>query len=282
MRTILEILDLSKSYLEKKGIAHPRRQAEELLGEALGTGRMGLYLEFDRPLTDAEVEKCRGWLKRRGEGEPLQYISGSVQFMDCRIKVDHNVLIPRQETEILADKIIAELTQHDVDGKSLWEVCCGSGCLGIALKKKMPSLNVALSDISEEALAVAKANSSGNNAPVELLLGDLMAPFKGRKADFIVCNPPYISEEDYNGLDVEVRGHEPKRALVGGESGIEFYERLAQDLPKYLNARGKVWFEIGDGQAAAIKKLFSAPCWTHCAHACDWSGKERFISLEFE
>lgn len=282
MRTILQILDLSKSYLEQKGILNARRQAEEMLGEALGLGRMGLYLEFDRPLTDVEVDKCRSWLKRRGTGEPLQYIVGSVKFLDCQIKLSPHVIIPRQETEILADKIAASLSAADLSDKVLWDVCCGSGCLGISLKKKLPALNVSLSDISKEALAVAAENSAANDTAVELLLGDLLAPFSGKKADFIVCNPPYISQKDYEGLEPEVRSYEPKGALVAGESGVEFYARLAKDLPKFLNPKGKVWFEIGDGQAEAIKKLFDAPCWTHCAHECDWSGRERFFSLEFE
>jgi len=266
----------------QKGVAHPRRQAEELLGEALGIGRMGLYLEHDRPLNPVELEKCRAWLKRRGQGEPLQYITGGVDFFDCRLKVDGRALIPRQETEILADKIAQTLATMDVSGKVLWDICCGTGCLGIALKKRFPALCVSLLDLSLDALALAAENAASNNVDVKLKPGDLLTPFSGMRADFIVCNPPYISSSDYTGLDVEVRVHEPKMALVGGETGLEFYARLADELPKFLNPHGRVWLEIGDGQAQKIQQLFCAPCWIHCAYELDWSGRERFFSLEIE
>ena len=158
MHTVIEILKLSTEFLKQKGIENSRRQAEDLLGDALGVGRMGLYLEHDRPLTESELNKCREWLKRRGNGEPLQYIAGKVEFFGCSLIVTPEVLIPRQETEILIDKIVQKLSTIDLEGKILWDVCCGSGCIGIALKKKFPKLHVALSDISAEALAVAKKN----------------------------------------------------------------------------------------------------------------------------
>lgn len=284
MRTVLEILKLSTDYLQQKSIEHPRRQAEELLGEALGLGRMGLYLEYNRPLTEDELKKCRDWLSRRSQGEPLQYIVGSLNFFDCRIKVMQDVLIPRQETEILVDKIAKELSGQPLEEKVLWDVCCGSGCIGIALKKKFPALRVILSDLSQKALAIAKENALANEADVEFLCGDLLGPFKinEKKADFIVCNPPYISEKDYEALEVEVKGYEPRMALVAGYSGLEFYVRLAADFPEFLHPRGKVWLEIGEGQGEAIKQLFNIPCWTRCLCEKDWSGRERFFSLEIE
>lgn len=282
MRTILEVLTLTTDYLQQKNIANARRQAEELLGEALGLGRMGLYLEFSRPLTEIELEKCRGWLKRRAQGEPLQYIAGALDFFDCRIKVTPDVLIPRQETEILVDKIAKELSRMDLEGKILWDVCCGSGCIGISLKKKFPQLQVFLSDISEKALAVAKENATNNEVDVEFFHGDLLAPFQDRHANFIVCNPPYIAEKEYEILETEVKDHEPKLALVSGVSGLECYEKLADALPGHLTPQGRVWLEIGDGQGESIKKIFSAPVWTRCMHEQDWSGRERFFSLEIE
>lgn len=282
MRTILEILKLTTDYLQQKNIEHPRRQAEELLGEALGLGRMGLYLDFSRPLTEQELDKCRAWLKKRGQGEPLQYISGTLEFFGCRIKVAPDVLIPRQETEILVDKIAHSLANEPLEDKILWDVCCGSGCIGIALKKRFPALHVVLSDICEKALNVAKENAAINEADVEFIQGDLLTPFHSRKAHFIVCNPPYISEKDYAGLDREVREYEPRKALVSGDSGLEFYERLSSELPQHLESQGKAWLEIGDGQGEAIKTLFQGPCWKECRYEKDWSGRERFFSLEIE
>lgn len=282
MRTVLEVLKLSTDYLQQRQIENPRRQAEELLGEVLRLGRMGLYLEYDRPLTEDELDKCRIWLKRRGQGEPLQYISGWLDFFHCRMRVTPDVLIPRQETEVLVDKIAQELSSTLLEGKILWDICCGSGCMGISLKKKFPALRVVLSDLSEKALQIAKENAINNGVDVEFLQGDLLAPFKAQEANFIVCNPPYISEKDYTGLEVEVKKFEPKIALVSGDSGLECYERFARDLSSHLQPHGKVWFEIGDGQGQEIKNLFNHPCWVRCLYELDWAGRERFFSLEIE
>ncbi|MBA3816979.1 MAG: peptide chain release factor N(5)-glutamine methyltransferase [Parachlamydiaceae bacterium] len=282
MRTILEILTLSTDYLTRKGILQPRLQAEELVSQSLGLKRMDLYIQFDRPLVDEELSKCRDWLQRRGQGEPLQYIHGQVDFFDCMIKVTSAVLIPRQETEILVDKISKVLAHETLANKVLWDICCGSGCIGIALKKRFPDLTVCLSDISAEALTVAAENAKSNFVEVELLEGDLLLPFKEKFSDFVVCNPPYISEKEFSALDIEVRAHEPRRALISGESGLEFYKRLANDLPSHLNSGSKVWFEIGANQGQAVQSLFQGAFWKKCCVENDWSGHERFFSLEIE
>lgn len=282
MRTILEIINLSIDYLASKGISQPRLQAEELISQSLGIKRMDLYIQFDRPLVEEELVKCRTWLQRRSQGEPLQYINGKVDFFDCVIKVMPAVLIPRQETEILVDKVTKILAQETLTGKVLWDICCGSGCIGIALKKRFPELTVCLSDISSEALSIAAENASSNSVEVELLEGDLLLPFQKRFSDFVVCNPPYISEKEFSSLDIEVRAHEPRQALISGESGLEFYERLARELPSHLNPGSKVWFEIGASQGEAVQKLFQGACWKKCRVEKDWSDHERFFSLEIE
>lgn len=282
MYTIIEILNLTKNHLEKMKVPHPRRQAEELIGEALGIGRMGVYLDFERPLIEAELERCRSWLLRRSKGEPLQYICGKVEFFGCTIKVTSDVLIPRQETEILVDKIAKKLEKIDLKNKILWDICCGSGCIGISLKKRFPQLTVVMSDISLAAIEIASDNAKANEVDVECLNGDLFGPFQGKKADFIVCNPPYIAEKELAMLDVEVRLYEPKLALVSGSSGLEIYERLADNLLSMLNPKGKVWFEIGAGQKSAVKALFCDPKWSSSEVESDWAGHDRFFSLEME
>lgn len=283
MRTILEILKLSADYLSKKGISQPRLQAEELISQSLGIKRMDLYIQFDRPLNNEEVEKCRNWLQRRAQGEPLQYIQGWVDFFDCRIKVTPAVLIPRQETEILVDKIAKILSKYEtLKDKVLWDICCGSGIIGIALKNRFNELTVCCSDISPEALVVAKENAKSNGVDIEFLEGDLFLPFKGRKTDFVVCNPPYISEKEFISLDCEVRDHEPRQALIGGETGLEFYQRLSHELPNHLNPGSKVWFEIGTAQGKGVQRLFEGDFWKHSCVENDWSGHERFFSLEIE
>ncbi len=282
MKTHAEILKLSTEYLAKHRISSPRREAEELLCDALGIERIALYTQFDRPLAEKELQTCRDRLARRIKGEPRQYIHGEVEFYGCRIKVTPAVLIPRQETEILVDKVYKELStkvlEDSLAGSSaLVDLCCGSGCIGIALKKKFPSLKVILSDISAEALAVAKENAALNEVSVEFLQGDLCKPLEGCKAQFVICNPPYISEGEFMQLDREVRDFEPRTALVGGKSGLEFYERLSKELLGIMAPGGKVWFEIGMGQGGAIKELFEISGWKNCKVEHDWGNRDRFF-----
>ena len=277
MKTLGEVLKLSSDFLQKKGIDRARRRVEELLSYVLKLPRIELYMQFDRPLIEQELTELRQAIKRRAEGEPWQYIAGEVEFLGCPIKVNKNVLIPRQETEILVDRILKELPETPVE---IWDVCTGSGCIGIALKKKRPDCKVILSDVSPEALAVAKENAEKNGVEVEFLQGDLLGPFQG-KADIIVSNPPYITEKDYVLLDREVREWEPKTALVGGLSGLEFYHRLSNDLPRCLNPNGKVYFEIGTGMGEQIKNLFDPRTWKSIQIAQDWSSHDRFLTLAF-
>lgn len=285
MKTILEVLNLSTEYLLKQGISNARQQAVQLISDILHVVPIDLYLQFDRPLEDVELQKCREGLCRRGLREPLQYITGQVEFYDCSFKVNPAVLIPRNETEILADLIAQNLRQQDLSGKVLWDVCCGSGCLGISLKKKFPQLRVILADISDKALQVAKENSFLNRVDVEFVQGDFLQPFKGTQTDFLVCNPPYIPESDWESLEDEVK-YEPKEALLGGADGLQFYKRLMTELPFFLKPLGKVWLEIGFNQGTAVQTLFeqnSRGCrWKICRFEKDWSGNDRFFFLENE
>lgn len=282
MRTVLEILKLSTEYLQQRGIANPRRQAEDLISDALGIDRLHLYLQFDRPIVQQELDLCRSRLSRRAQGEPSQYIHGEVEFYGCQIKVSPAVLIPRQETEILVDKIAQQLSTQDLTGKSLWDMCCGSGCIGIALKKRFPQLDVSLSDVSAEALAVAKINAEANSVEVHLYLGDFFEPFKGKKVNFFVCNPPYVTEQEYAQLDREVRDYEPRRALVAGPSGLECYQHLANEIEHYLAPKGQAWFEIGKEQGQKVSVLFTGMPGMRYHIEADWSGHDRFFFLERE
>ncbi|HEX4839162.1 MAG TPA: peptide chain release factor N(5)-glutamine methyltransferase [Rhabdochlamydiaceae bacterium] len=275
MKTLGEVLKLSSEFLQKKGVDRPRREVEELLSLVLQLPRIELYMQFDRPLIEQELVQMREAVKRRSEGEPWQYIAGEVEFFGCSIKVNRDVLIPRHETEILVDRIIKELPERPVE---IWDVCTGSGCIGIALKKKRADCKVILSDISKEALLVAEENAEKNGVEVEFLQGDLLQPFQG-KADIIVCNPPYISEKEYATLDREVREWEPKTALVGG---MPFYERLSYELSRYLHPHGKVYFEMGTGMGKQIKNLFTSAHWKTVQIAQDWSSHDRFLLLETE
>lgn len=267
MKSLLEIIRRSELYLAERAIDRPRREAEEVIADALGVRRIDLYTQFERPLNDDELKNLRGAIVRRGNKEPRAYIAGSVEFAGLTIKVTPDVLIPRPETEILVEKIAAQLSEMDLEGKVLWDMCCGSGCIGHALKKRFPALTVVLSDLSPEALTVARQNGSD----VSFRQGDLFEPFAEEKCDFLVSNPPYVTQEEYAELTVEVKA-EPKMALVGG---LTFYKRIAEALPTYLKPGGKVWLEMGSGQGESIQKIFGGGVVED-----DWAGHNRFFFLE--
>lgn len=279
MKTVGDILKVSAEFLGQKGITAPRLQAEELLSHVLGIPRIELYMQFDRPLVEAELEKMREYIKLRARRMPWQYIVGQVQFLGSTFEIDHHVLIPRLETEILAEMVVKELPETSV---TIWDICCGSGCLGIGIKKKRPDCSVILSDISVNAVEVAKKNSQKNGVNVAIRQGDLCKPFEGEKGDIVVCNPPYISEKGYATLEAEVRDFEPKEALVGGVEGTEFYHRLSRELPPLLNRGAKVYLEIGAGMGSKVKNLFDGPLWRSIDIINDWSSHQRFIRLEFQ
>lgn len=265
LKTIGEIIELSAGYLK---IPRSKRIAEEIIAHVLKMKRLDLYLQFDQPVIESELIQIRAMLKRCVKHEPLEYVIGHLDFFGCQICVDSRVLIPRPETEILVEKI-AEVAKQG----TLWDLCCGSGCIGIALKKANPDLQVTLSDISKEALCVARENAKNNGVEVSILQGDFLEPFEGSRADFIVCNPPYVTEEEYEQLDRSVRDFEPKLALVGG---LTFYERLAKNLNLYLNPGGKIFLEIGSTQKEALMQIFP-----EAKIEPDWAGLPRFLVLDF-
>jgi release factor glutamine methyltransferase len=283
MKYLGEVLQLAAKYLEKASVSHPRRVAEELLAFVLKEKRLALYMQFDRPLVETELQSYRDLLKKAATGEPVDYILEEVEFYHCRFRVSPAVLIPRQETEILLDKACEELVSaKGQEPLVVWDVCCGSGCLGIALKKKCPQFEVSLSDLSSAALDVAKHNALLNEAEVSFFEGDLLHPFAGKRADVILCNPPYISEAEYAVLDRSVKQFEPKMALTAGNGGLECYERLADELPRYLNACGRVFLEIGSTQGEDVKKIFNSSFWKVKRLEKDWAGHDRFFFLEAE
>ena len=282
MKTLGEVLKLSTVYLQERNVDRARRMAEELIAFTLQLKRLDLYMQFDRPLEEGELTSIREHLKRKAKGEPLEYIFGTVQFYHCSFEITPAVLIPRPETELLIHSICEEIKGVDLKGKVAWDLCCGSGCLGISLKKRFPELRVCLSDRSKEALVLARRNAQKNGVQVEFFEGDLLAPFQGQRADLVICNPPYVSEAEYAALEPSVRDFEPRMALVGGKQGVEFYQRLNAELGLSLNPGAKVYFEIGATQGEAVKSLFNASCWKSKKLEKDLAGHDRFFYLEFE
>lgn len=277
MKTISEILALSAKFLEDRKVDRAKRIAEELLAWVLQVKRLDLYLQFDRPVDEQELSLLRDFLKRSARGEPVEYIFGEVEFSGCKIGVDQRVLIPRPETEILVEKI-----KQTAKGSVIWDICTGSGCIGIALKKAFPLASVSLSDLSQEALTVAEKNAALNGVIVDCFLGDLLEPFHGKKADVVVCNPPYISTNELVCLSPSVRDFEPLMALDGGADGGVFYQKLAHVLPAHLHSGARVFLEIGANQGDLVKKIFQGGPWKQVSLEKDWAGHDRFFSLEMQ
>ncbi|NDD58371.1 MAG: peptide chain release factor N(5)-glutamine methyltransferase [Chlamydiae bacterium] len=279
MKTLGEVYNLSVQFLEQKKIERSKFLVQALLTFVMGIDKLSLFMSFETPLQEVELSKIREYLSQIAKGKPIEQILGVIDFFDCRIFVSEDVLIPRPETEILVDMLAKEISENAV---TVWDVCCGSGCLGISLKKKFSHLSVTLSDISSKALGIAKVNARRNNVSVNFLQGDLLEPYKSLKADLVICNPPYLSQDEYDQVDLSVKDYEPKIALVGGFTGLEFYQRLAEMLPHYLNPGAKVYFEIGCNQGNDVLDIFSSPVWRKKRLLNDWAGHDRFFFLEIE
>lgn len=279
MTAPLDLIRQGKELLEKGGIEHPRQEAEDLLAAALKTSRSGVYLS-NTPSQEIQTLYF-SWIARREKREPFAYIVGEVSFFHVHLKVDRRALIPRVETELLAEKAATLLAKENLKDKVLWDLGCGSGCLGIALKKQFPELAVVLIDLSQEALSLAEENARKNNVEVELIHSDYFEALEGRKFDFLISNPPYISEEEVEDLEPEVRRFEPIQALTPGLSGMESYRSFADTGPAYANQGAKFFFEIGFNQGKSVFDLFESRGFKQVALCKDLAGHDRFLTGEF-
>lgn len=276
MKTLQDILRLSIQFLEKNKISRACLTSEMLLAHFLQLQRIELYMYGERPLEEEELGPFRQALTRVIKGEPFEQVIGNVEFFGAQIALSPSVLIPRQETEILVDKI-----HEQVKGRVL-DLCTGSGCIAIALKKARPELEMVGADISKEALSLARQNGEKNGVDILWLEGDLTEPVKGKQFDTVICNPPYISEKEFGALSTSVRNFEPKIALVSGPTGDEFFERLEQELPPILAPGAQVFFEIGAGQGDTLLSIFSNDPWEGGELSTDWAGHDRFFSLKMK
>jgi release factor glutamine methyltransferase len=222
------------------------------------TGRSAASLALDRSLTAGERRRLDGLVARRAAGEPLQYLEGTVDFGPLTLKIDQRALIPRPETERLWEEAVRSLGKAG-PATVIVDLGTGSGCLALALKHAFPEARVFGTDSSEDALSLAKENATLTGLDVAFLHGDLFQPLPAEMAgriDLVVSNPPYVAEGD--DLTVEIRGHEPHEALFAGPEGTEILARIADEAYWMVGVGGWVLCEIGDGQATAALRLFSA------------------------
>lgn len=278
--TVLEVIQRSADFLARKGVDSPRLQIELLLAHVLQMPRMKLYLNFERVLTAPELETLRGLVKRRAEREPLQHIVGSAPFCGLEIALNRDVLVPRPETELLAERawqFVAGLTEQ---AATVLDFGTGSGCVAMAIAAKSPNAVVHAVDISEAALAVARENAARHALAgrIHFHAGDGFGALPaGLQFDLVVSNPPYIPSAEIPQLQPEVRDHDPGLALDGGADGLAFYRRLAAETRAWLKPGGRMMLELGDGQAGAVTELLTGRGWRVEPVEKDYSGRERIL-----
>jgi len=259
--TGLELLQWAISTLKEHRIENPRLNAELLLAHSLNLNREELYVRLYREFDEGEKGALGKLVQRRISGEPLQYILGHQEFWSIQFKVDPRVLIPRPETELLVEQSLSILSERTFGrNPSVLEIGTGSGAIAVALAKEVKKFFLVATDISRDALILAKENakSAGVQNQIQFVTGDLLGPFhsskKGGVFDLILSNPPYIIRSEIGSLAKEVRDHEPVIALDGGEDGLDFYRRLISQALSYLRKGGWLLLEVGQGQAERVAK----------------------------
>jgi release factor glutamine methyltransferase len=251
--TIRRLLDWTRGHFEKQDVDAPRLTAELLLGSILKLARVQLYMDLERPLSKDELAAYKALIQRRLGGEPTQYLLGHKEFYGRPFAVDPRVLIPRSETELLVEAVLRALPK-DQPARVL-DLCTGSGCIAISVAAEREQASVWASDLSGDALAVAKANAEalGVASRVTFYQGDLFAPIpEGATFDVIVSNPPYIATGELAGLQREVQ-REPKLALDGGPDGLTLLGKLVEQAKARLKPGGLLALELGDDQGAAVQ-----------------------------
>jgi release factor glutamine methyltransferase len=273
--TVLELLENTTRYFAKHEVPSPRLTIELMLADILQKTRMQLYLEFDQAVSDANMDRLRPLVKRRAEGEPLEYLLGGTTFAGHRVTVTPDVLIPRPETEILLDEVSKLI---DPEGLPVLDVGTGSGILALSLAKKFPKLEIVATDISPAALAVARKNSARisniRHVECDLLEEASLSP----RFQMIVANLPYIPTGQLDGLQREVR-REPRLALDGGADGLDLVRKL---IGQSAGRTRWLALELGDGQAQEAKTLCLSAGYALIQILPDFTERERILLAEYQ
>lgn len=266
-----------------RGIENPRLDAELIVAHALGIDRMRVILDAERPLDEKELATLRDLVKRRRSYEPIAYLRGEREFYGLRFRVDKRVLVPRPDTETLVDVALARTAQLSMC-MTMLDLCTGSGCVAIAIARQRPTSRVFATDISSDAVAVARENAQRLGAyNVAFEAADLFAAkiLEGVKFDVITANPPYIPTAEIDSLQPDVRDHEPRLALDGGADGLAVVRRIVAEAPEHLERSGVLAVEVGAGEAEATVALFEARGFTDVRVERDIARIERVVSGVF-
>lgn len=270
--TLQEAYYYGKQVLASVPIEDAEMDAWYLLEFVTGIGRTEYFLKMGQEMTQEQEERYIFLLQRRAEHIPLQHITGVQEFMGLEFRVNEHVLVPRQDTEILAEQILKELKP----GMRVLDMCTGSGCILISLAKLGQAVSGVGVDISEQALAVAKENAMKHGTDIQLVQSDLFENVVGTY-DVIVSNPPYIRTAVIQELSAEVKFHEPVLALDGKEDGLYFYRRIIRESIRYLKENGKLYFEIGHDQGRDVQNLMKEAGFSEVTVKKDLAGLDRIV-----
>lgn len=257
--TVRALIQWTTKYLASKGIEAPQLEARILLAHVLGTTQMDVMIRYDETPTDADRTAFRELIRRRVDGCPVAYLVGTREFYKLAFDVTPAVLVPRPDTETLVMEAIKFLGGKPA--ANFLDLCTGSGCVAVSVAHKVRAATALATDVSTEALEVARRNAAKHGVAdrVAFAHGDLWAAVpEGRTFDAILTNPPYIARHEFATLTPDVRDHEPRLALDGGEDGLDFYRRIAADAGRFLKPGGVLLAEIGHTQEPAVRDLFAA------------------------
>jgi release factor glutamine methyltransferase len=278
--TVLEVLQSTTGYFQKRNIDSPRLNAEHLLAYVLRRKRMELYLDFERRLLESELAPLRELVKRRGLGEPLQHLLGTVEFCGRSFRCDKRALVPRPETEQLVELLISHV-KSEIAYSRMIDVGTGSGVIALTLAAEFPKAEIVGADISEDALMLAgeNANRLGLTDRVRFLRSNLLESIQP-EFDLIVANLPYVSTEDRQNLSREVL-HDPETALFAGARGDELMRQLIAQAPPWLRPGGTLAMEIGVGQSEALVAALTEKNYRDISTEKDYSGVIRFLFARY-
>lgn len=277
MLTLLEVVKRTTDFFAQHGVEQPRLNAELIIAHALGIDRMQIYLQFERPLAEAQLEAIRPLVRRRGRREPLAYVLGTAAFGDLVLRVDRRVLVPRPETEQLVELVKDTLPEPP---RRLLDLGTGSGAIVCALARLYPEAKALGVDSSADALALARENAAatGLAARVEFRSSDWFAALaEGERFDLVVANPPYLTEAEWSAAEPEVQVHEPRCALIAAEDGCADLLHIIRGAPRHLTPGGWLFLETGIAQHQRLLEACRDAGLADALSRRDWAGRDRFV-----
>lgn len=275
---IIEIIKWGEEYFKIKGFENPKQEIEWLLCDLLQLKRIDLYLKFEDIINKSKLKKLKSWIKRRIQREPLQYITGKVEFYGLRLISTPQALIPRPETERLVDITLNSLKK--IPEPKILEIGTGSGCVSIAVSNKKPRANILSLDISKNALELAEINAKSNNCKnINFLEMDFLNEIPDGRFDILISNPPYISQKEIKNIMPEVKNYEPRIALTDFEEGLNFYYRIAK-VGRTLIPNGIIILEVGLGNhPQKVFSLFKEAGFDQLELIKDYNNNERILKI---